>query len=32
MDQLNKRRNEINDLIKGIIEGNSQLANGTPNK
>ena len=22
MDQLNKRRNEINDLIKGIIEGN----------
>lgn len=31
-DQLNRRRTEINDLIKGIIEGNSQLANGTTNK
>lgn len=32
MEQLNKRRNEINDLIKGILEGNSQLPNGQPNK
>lgn len=32
MEQLDKRRNEINDLIKGILEGNSQLANGTQNK
>ena len=31
-EQLNKRRTEINDLIKGILDGNSQLANGTPNK
>ena len=32
MEELNQRRNEINDLIKTTIERNSKLPNGTPNR
>ena len=32
IEVLNKKRNEINDKIKSILEDNSQLVTGQPNK
>ena len=32
IEQLNKRRNEINDKIKSILEDNAQLVTGQPNR